>query len=741
MAGIEDLVRDSLRHRAQDVEPTPALWREVDRRIARRRRSVVLSWSMAGAAAAIAALVVVPGLLAEGFGPDLEIEPFGPHITGTVPGVAVVADDTDLSLLEFATGQRTPLELGSDGPIEQIAVRPGSTPDDYGIAVVQTDPTGEAGAILSFLYGLDGSDVSGTLESHALEPDFVPTVQWSPDGEHVAYTVPGFEGQGNLFIEPAPHVSDGFLEPREASGIVPITEDAQLVDWVGPTTGSGATSTLFARDGGGILLGVPVVVGEVPGVFVARDDPRPVERLTGAAGAAIDGPTAVAHVGAAGADRPIYALAPGADGGAALHWIAAGDADAASTVVEVPLTEVVGDRALGDLWLDARQDAALIGDGARAWVVAHDGDGAFAEPVEVVDVTLGALLDAPSPAAGDDMPTEGVPIGDVPADDEGVDPVAGSDLPLVTVSADALTLIGSDGPQTLLTLGEEGESRFVSARVRPGSTLDDLTIAAVTTAEGLWDLWDVRVVDGEVTRDPFGGSAAPGRSGPGGEEVSVLGPVWSPDGAHLAWFEWGTGQATLRTVGWADGPGTGDAATDNADFALDGVDADPLVPVEWVTTPDGPAATEIRAIAAGASEGWFAIPVDIQADGALAMVGGATADDWRREWSIGGAGTVEGMAATFRPDGLVAWLAMTNSLQVTEQDEGAQLIRDPAQAAERFTLPEDLWPDDGLPNYYMRSVGDGVVLGSRDTGVAYLATPDGGFSRLDAPAVDADVVD
>lgn len=76
MTRIEDLVHDSLRQRAEDVEATLALWREVDRRIARRRRFRVASWSLAAVAAAMAVLMVVPGMLAGTDPNGLETNPW-----------------------------------------------------------------------------------------------------------------------------------------------------------------------------------------------------------------------------------------------------------------------------------------------------------------------------------------------------------------------------------------------------------------------------------------------------------------------------------------------------------------------------------------------------------------------------------------------------------------------------------------------------------------------------------------
>ncbi len=63
MDPIEQRVRESLRQRAEGVEPTPTLYQGVQRRIARRQRLRVASWSLAGVAAIAAAAVIVPNVL------------------------------------------------------------------------------------------------------------------------------------------------------------------------------------------------------------------------------------------------------------------------------------------------------------------------------------------------------------------------------------------------------------------------------------------------------------------------------------------------------------------------------------------------------------------------------------------------------------------------------------------------------------------------------------------------------
>lgn len=65
MQELEERLRDSLRQRANDVVPTPALWREVQRRTSRRRWLPSRQWvtaSTAVAVTAVAVLIALPNL-------------------------------------------------------------------------------------------------------------------------------------------------------------------------------------------------------------------------------------------------------------------------------------------------------------------------------------------------------------------------------------------------------------------------------------------------------------------------------------------------------------------------------------------------------------------------------------------------------------------------------------------------------------------------------------------------------
>ena len=152
MTPIEDRLRASLRERAEDVEATPRLWAEVDRRVARRRRVTVSSWVAATAAAAIAAVVVAPALLPETAGPEIADRPGPVEDPGTEdgpvvpapgavePGPLLVATDRLLRVLDADGTALSAYELPEEGEstITGVSVRPGSTVAEVTAAVLTT---------------------------------------------------------------------------------------------------------------------------------------------------------------------------------------------------------------------------------------------------------------------------------------------------------------------------------------------------------------------------------------------------------------------------------------------------------------------------------------------------------------------------------------------------------------------------------------------------------------------------
>ncbi|MCC5949229.1 MAG: hypothetical protein JJT89_12315 [Nitriliruptoraceae bacterium] len=250
-------------------------------------------------------------------------------------------------------------------------------------------------------------------------------------------------------------------------------------------------------------------------------------------------------------------------------------------------------------------------------------------PVPVPDVVdqVPGTGDADDDGAVEGETEDAAPTGDATDAD---DPAPG------TAPDDALaTLVQQVGPRELrvvepdgttrhsVTLGEEGGSTITAIAVRPGSTLDDLTAAVVTTAEGFWDLRTLRVVGDDVTLEVFPERFRPTvESGAGGE---VLAPLWAPDGRHLAWTERTGGEVALQTIGWEDGPGTDRTADDNARFTLEGGADVALQPLEWAG--DDPSDWVLHFGVTGEPEVGYELRLERQGDGALALVGELTRVD------------------------------------------------------------------------------------------------------------------
>ena len=239
MAGIERRLRDVLQTRAEDVEPTPQLWRRVEDRIARRRRWRVVSFAVAGAGAAAAAALVVPALIgvtapeppeiadapsgpahdeaADESEPDVAADEGEPDVAGDDPvaedpSTAPDPDDVpDLAeplpepvVLLGAQWLRTfddwvnPVDLASlpsDGlaAFREVAVRPGSTPDDLTVVVRAVDH--DDAAHLRWARFVDGEPVGEdepfgsdrVVDAVSADGSSLSGPVWSPDGDSVAY--------------------------------------------------------------------------------------------------------------------------------------------------------------------------------------------------------------------------------------------------------------------------------------------------------------------------------------------------------------------------------------------------------------------------------------------------------------------------------------------------------------------------------------------------------------------------
>lgn len=305
----------------------------------------------------------------------------------------------------------------------------------------------------------------------------------------------------------------------------------------------------------------------------------------------------------------------------------------------------------------------------------------------------------PDPDPGDPDPEPGDPG---PADPPGEVPV--------TVRADGrdLVLDGPDGSETLVTLPAEGESTWLTVSVRPGSTPDDLTLVTTTMAEGMVDLRWSRIVNGQVE---VGFEALEGAHGVSSGAQRVDRPVWSPDGDSIAWVEGHADGQVLRIIGWDDGPGTGDTATDNTSFVLDEVaTGDHLAVQDWVAPSAGePERTHIRATLDDFSPQWWRIELVRQADGAWSLASSPVEVDGPAVEAT--PGTLPALAGV-GDEGLPRWM-----LWLT--DAGPVLLEDPYVEQEVTSLPDELLPGDGIPRLWLRESDGGVLVVSASMATAW----------------------
>ena len=257
-----------------------------------------------------------------------------------------------------------------------------------------------------------------------------------------------------------------------------------------------------------------------------------------------------------------------------------------------------------------------------------------------VALTLSACGGTESADVGGDVPAEPTtPATDVPATDgpttdgpttsepaapvteeptEDVRPTAPAD-PGFTVEPEGqeLALVGGSNIEVLYTLPDEGESVFRAAALRPGATRDDMTVVVVTSAEGMYDLRWLEVTDGEVGELQVFPEQYNLPSDLMSRMELVPVPVWSPDGQSLGWVvpAEDSDAATLRTVGWSDGPGTGDTADDNAGFALE-IGSSEAQARDWTADDVGRSVLRVETAAGEA----FDVHLERQGDGALALI-------------------------------------------------------------------------------------------------------------------------
>lgn len=429
MRDIERRLRDSLRARAEDVEPTPLLWERVQQRL---RRDRWWTWSLvaAGTAAAVlAAVVVVPGLVPDGRDVEILAEPTAsptsepdedptpaatddeeteptPEETDDVVAAGsthlVVTDGTAIRLVT-TTGEevRELVALPAEGEstVISLAVRPGSTADDLTVVFAAE---AEGMSDLRYLH-LRNGEVTGPEyfgEGYQVTPDTVAngtlSPVFSPDGRHLAWLeVPrgepqqpaqlrtvGWTGEGPGTGEPASDNASFGLE------VVDTEHPLSLEDWMWAEVADDGTANGELRAIGPAGLYHISIQRQGDGALALPPDPV---RLGGGGDAVIIDIDDV-HAGDTAHDVP----SPGPE----YQLLAAGDGsqDAegidytllrqppGGPTVEWPLPDLGPTADPWGAWMSAHPDTVVVGFAGEAWLVTEDGAEALPGRVTWADI-------------------------------------------------------------------------------------------------------------------------------------------------------------------------------------------------------------------------------------------------------------------------------------------------------------------------------------------------------------------
>jgi hypothetical protein len=238
---IEELLRESLRTRAEDVSATPDLWNEVEERARQRRwraRFAVLGSVAAAVAVLVLAIAFVPGLLPDGDTPTILDEPDEPAeqpepddseplpdprtervperqrtaevppveevptwVPGTgglptgVPPTYVATDGRSIALRATTSDDEGwSIEVASAGEtVTSLAVRPGSDHTDLTVAFHVA--TSDGGHSMRYLVAREGEVTVTSFADHggqyAVGGDIAsgarPRPVWAPDGAAIAW--------------------------------------------------------------------------------------------------------------------------------------------------------------------------------------------------------------------------------------------------------------------------------------------------------------------------------------------------------------------------------------------------------------------------------------------------------------------------------------------------------------------------------------------------------------------------
>lgn len=748
MDQFERRLTESLHTRAEDAEPTPELWSEVRDRFT-RRRWLTWTYAIAGAAALVLlAVAVVPGVWDALRGPDrLDIldEPFEPP--AAAGDVLLATTDGDRIVLHGLgePGERPPTggHIEEGERIESVAIRPGSTRDDVTLVYVVSD--GDGAFRLRAERRVDHPDgvrwtYSGVPEELQPSGSTPPAPVWSPDGAHLAWVESPVDQTGprlRTVTWPAAEpllTSEGdeddaaaatVAEPDDATShqlvggdlpVAPIRLDAwSWTELVAPEDAYPEADGRLVLTGG--FAAVEVAIQRGADGTLALGAISPVDRDDASLLAAADGGPDLSRFVVTGGEVPI---------GPAYELLLDEDERDAPRVVlreqrwpdrsdDVALTDAVWEAVGADpaaTWLRAAGDRVLLGTADGVWL--FEDVGGRTEPERLDDV-VHADLRLLSPGRPVE-PVEPTPqVTDEPEAEQTYPDVAllatdGSDVFVIPPRSAR----DAGARQQLATL--PSGHRAVAVAVRPGSTRADLEAV----------VW-MRVGDGhELHRLRYAGENAQLEPLPAPYQISddvAPGsrprPVWSPDGAHLAWVELPADETAsgprLRTIGWDDGPGTGDTATDNADFELDDIPLTPVRAEVWTGSVGGdgcpPADTLTLRVTSEQLEAWT-VRVQVQPDGSLGLPADAITllgDD------------PNGTPVAYAPDARVCdGMSAPYGLYAGEDDGEVLLsVFDPV-GHQGFPIPDEVrtaelptlgQPRDGEGAVWISGLGDVVVVG------------------------------
>ena len=606
---VEQRLRTMLRDRAEDVEPTPALYERVQRDIDRAQRRPLWVGVAVAAAAVAAAVAVVPGILRQQ--PDIDIAPQPPQeqsdgspIGGdgeVLLGTAAIVDGEDGSralVLTDAEGVEVRrLDVTDTGPVD-LAVGPGWTTADGVVAyLAERDVLDEAGQPVdteTVVVVLDQADgrAEGATEVVEVGDVVARGLAVTPGGDAVAW-VEGAElvvrplGTGPEATRRLPLEGDLPDEPRLEQWAEVAGEQYLLLSdatgpglWVQPmdvgsavqSAPAGAASpvepvgalgdVVEAVDGGVLADGRLVAV-------VPATDGTPLRLLVeGSGGAAVGEALGVTTWGREG--EPVSLRVTGSS--VSLSSNAGTVVYETGGVVE-GIEQLVGRQVLSTPFAVPLVDVGVESSSGEVE--------ATAEPTDVI-TDVGALPLVPI----EDGPA--VPIDELRTDGWFLSSEFGT---LVLVAEDGTTessvALYGDEPFT------ETEGTITDVAVRPGSTPDDLTVAVVSEAEGEISIRVARAVDGTRTGTPVVAAVATG---------PVRSLVWAEDASAVAWAD----DAGLHAVGLAGDGSVGEITTLSSaavegllDWSWTELDGERLVGTIALeeSLPDGTRGTRLAAVA------------------------------------------------------------------------------------------------------------------------------------------------